>query len=196
MILYDISKDTLSSKVYPGDPKTEIRKIKQIKKGDEYNLSKISMSTHTGTHIDSPNHFYAKGKTIDNIRLSAFYGKCTVVTIKGVLTGKDMEKLLPYCKKRLILRGNGEAYLSSSASIVLAESDILLVGTDADSIAPEFDNTRTHYELAKANIVVLEGLDLRSVKDGVYTLCAFPIKLKGLEAAPCRAILMQQEKGY
>ena len=53
-----------------------------------------------------------------------------------------------------------------------------------------------HLELAKANIAVLEGLDLSGIKDGDYTLCAFPIKLAGLEAAPCRAILMEQEKGF
>ena len=79
---------------------------------------------------------------------------------------------------------------------MLAQSDVMLVGTDALSIAPEFEEAKTHLELAKANIAVLEGLDLSGIKDGDYTLCAFPIKLAGLEAAPCRAILMEQEKGF
>jgi len=42
---------------------------------------------------------------------------------------------------------------------------------------------------------VLEGLNLAGIKDGEYTLCAFPIKVSGAEAAPCRAVLMEQEKG-
>lgn len=196
MILYDISREVFSSPVYDGDPKPTAEFIKHMNKGDVYNLSKITMCSHTATHIDAPFHYYEEGNRIDAMRLSTFYGKCTVVTINGILTGEDMEQLLPYCRKRLIFKGSGQAYLSSSAAIVLADSDIVLVGTDAMSIAAEFDNTRTHFELARGNIAVLEGLDLQAVKDGEYTLCAFPVKVSGLEAAPCRAILMEQEKGY
>jgi len=54
---------------------------------------------------------------------------------------------------------------------------------------------RPHLELARANIAVLENLNLEGVKDGVYTLCAFPVKLSSLEAAPCRAVLIDEGKG-
>ena len=67
------------------------------------------------------------------LRLSTFYGKCTVITVTGILTGDDMERLLPYCKRRILFHGEGETFLSHSAAIVLADSDVLLVGTDADS---------------------------------------------------------------
>ena len=106
-----------------------------------------------------------------------------------------MEKLLPYCRRRLILHGNGNTFLSHSAAIVLAESRIALVGTDAESIAPPFDEAKPHRELARAGIAVLENLNLENIDDGEYELCAFPIKLGGLEAAPCRAILLEMEKG-
>jgi len=79
--------------------------------------------------------------------------------------------------------------------LVLAQSRVVLVGTDAESIAPPFDEVKTHLELGRADIAVLENLNLSGVADGEYDLCAFPIKLGGVEAAPCRAILFEQEKG-
>lgn len=195
MIIHDISKDSLTAPVYKDDPQPEVEYLRSMENLDEYNLSYIKMTTHTGTHIDAPLHFCEDGSSIDRLRLSTFYGKCTVITVEGILTGEDMERLLPYCKRRILFRGNGKTYLSHSAAIVLAESRVILVGTDADSIATPFDEVRPHRELARANITVIENLNLSAIKDGEYDLCAFPVKLAGLEAAPCRAILFEMEKG-
>ncbi|HCI59192.1 MAG TPA: cyclase [Ruminococcus sp.] len=195
MIIHDISRDTINTPVYDGDPETRAERIKSIENGDGYNLTEISMSVHSGTHIDAPLHFYDEGSSIDNIRLNTFFGKCTVISVSGILTGEDMERLLPYCKRRVLFHGEGKTFISHSAAIVLAESRVVLVGTDAQSIAPSFDEERTHRELARAGIVILENLNLSAIDDGEYDLCAFPIKLGGLEAAPCRAIILEQEKG-
>ena len=195
MIIHDISRDTINTPVYDGDPETRAQRIKSIENGDGYNLTEISMSVHSGTHIDAPLHFYDEGSSIDNIRLNTFFGKCTVISVSGILTGEDMERLLPYCKRRVLFHGEGKTFISHSAAIVLAESRVVLVGTDAQSIAPSFDEERTHRELARAGIVILENLNLSAIDDGEYDLCAFPIKLGGLEAAPCRAIILEHEKG-
>lgn len=195
MIIHDISRDTMTVPIYEGDPETVTESIKSIENGDECNLTCISMSVHSGTHIDAPLHYCLDGNAINNIRLNTFYGKCTVISVDGILTGEDMERLLPYCKKRILFHGEGNTYISQSAAIVLASSRVVLVGTDAASIAPAFDEDRPHLELARAGIAVLENLNLSSVKDGEYDLCAFPVKLGGLEAAPCRAILFEQQKG-
>ena len=195
MIIHDISRDTINTPVYDGDPETRAERIKSIENGDGYNLTEISMSVHSGTHIDAPLHFYDEVSSIDNIRLNTFFGKCTVISVSGILTGEDMERLLPYCKRRVLFHGEGKTFISHSAAIVLAESRVVLVGTDAQSIAPSFDEERTHRELARAGIVILENLNLSAIDDGEYDLCAFPIKLGGLEAAPCRAIILEQEKG-
>ena len=195
MIIHDISRDTINTPVYDGDPETRAQRIKSFENGDGYNLTEISMSVHSGTHIDAPLHFYDEGSSIDNIRLNTFFGKCTVISVSGILTGEDMERLLPYCKRRVLFHGEGKTFISHSAAIVLAESRVVLVGTDAQSIAPSFDEERTHRELARAGIVILENLNLSAIDDGEYDLCAFPIRLGGLEAAPCRAIILEQEKG-
>lgn len=197
MYIYDISKSIIDAIPYEDDPETNTNFIKSIDAGDEYNLSQFSMCTHTATHIDSPFHYDNDGETIDQLRLATFYGKCTVITIKGILTGDDMEKILPYCRARILFKGNGKAFIQSSAAQVIADSKVVLVGTDASSIAPAFDQDKTHRILARGNVAVLENLDLKNISDGSnYTLCAFPIRLDGLEAAPCRAILLEQEKGF
>ena len=194
MIIHDISRDTLTCPVYEGDPDTEVTALQNLET-DECNLSAVYMSVHAGTHIDAPLHYNEEGKSVDSLRLNTFYGKCTVITVEGILTGDDMERLLPYCKRRILFRGLGNTYLSQSAAIVLAESKVVLVGTDAESIAPSFDEARPHRELARAGIAILENLNLENIDDGEYELCAFPVKLGGLEAAPCRAILLEMEKG-
>ena len=196
MLLYDITREVFSAPVYPGDPKPKLTMLSTIGEESMYNLSALNMCTHTGTHIDAPLHFDEDGADIGSMRLPHFCGKCTVVTIDGVLTGEDMERLLPLCQKRLILHGSGKAYLSVSAARVIADSKLLLVGTDALSIAPPFDEMAPHRELATAGVAVLENLFLEGVEDGDYTLAAFPLKLKGCEASPCRAVLMREPKGY
>ena len=196
MLLYDITREVFSAPVYPGDPKPKLTMLSTIGEESMYNLSALNMCTHTGTHIDAPLHFDEDGADIGSMRLSHFCGKCTVVTIDGVLTGEDMERLLPLCQKRLILHGSGKAYLSVSAARVIADSKLLLVGTDALSIAPPFDEMAPHRELATAGVAVLENLFLEGVEDGDYTLAAVPLKLKGCEASPCRAVLMREPKGY
>ncbi len=195
MLFYDISRDILETAPYGDDPKPQVDNISSIESGDMCNITKLTMSTHSATHIDAPKHFDDDGKNIGELKLAPFYGKCTVVTIDGVLTGEDMEELLPHCKKRLLLHGEGNAYISQSAAQVIATSGLVLIGTDAVSIAPPFDEMRPHLELARANISVLENLNLSGVKDGTYTLSAFPLKLSQCEAAPCRAVLIDEGKG-
>ena len=124
LIIHDISRDILTSKVYEGDPQTEVNRIKSIENGDDYNLSAISMSTHTGTHIDAPLHFSSDGSSISKMRLNTFTGKCTVVTVNGILTGEDMDKILVHSRKKLLLHGNCKAFVSAFAARVLADSDV------------------------------------------------------------------------
>lgn len=197
MYIYDISRNIFDTPPYEGDPETYTEYVKSIEKGDEYNLSLFSMSSHTGTHIDAPYHFWPDGKRINEIRTAVFYGKCSVITTDRILTGQDMEHILPKCRKRLLIRTKGDGGIESSAANVIADSDLVLIGIDRQSIGAEFDNFRTHLALARGDVTILENLDLSGIEDGNdYTLSAFPIRLDGLEAAPCRAILFEQEKGF
>lgn len=197
MIIYDISKSIITTPPYEGDPETETEFISRTEDGDAYNLSRFSMSSHTATHIDAPYHFDGEGRKIGDIRLADFYGKCSVVSTDRILTGEDMERILPRCKKRLLIHGRGNGYIEASAAQVIADSDLIMIGTDSESIAAPFDSFKVHRILAVNNKLILENLNLKDVPDGNdYTLSAFPIRLDTLEAAPCRAILFEQEKGF
>jgi len=195
MYLHDISNNIFTAKKYKGDPAPQCRWLSKMEFGEDCNLSLIEMCTHTGTHIDAPRHYLEDGKTIDQLPLSRFYGPCTVVSIEGVLTGEDMEQILPFCKKKILFKGNGCAFLSQSAVFVLADYGVTLIVTDGLSIAQQDEEFTIHRELFLRDVVILEGLALEAVHDGDYTLAAFPLKLCGLEASPVRAVLFEQEKG-
>lgn len=195
MYLHDISGDVFNSPKYKGDPDPKYEWLTKIEYGEECSVSYIEMCTHTSTHIDAPAHYIKGGATVDEIPLSKMYGACTVIGIRGLLTGEDMEAILPFCKKKVLLRGGGEAYLSISAAYVLSDFNIDLIGTDGVSIATQDEEYAVHKEILMNDIVILEGLNLKGIPDGDYRLAAFPLKLTGLEASPVRAVLFEQEKG-
>lgn len=191
MKIIDISREVFTAPVYDSDPKPQFRWFKNIRGGDDYNLSVIGITTHTGTHIDAPRHYIQGAESIDNIDLKKCYGSCTVITIEGILTGEDMDNLLPHCKKRLLIHGNGNAALSLSAARVITDNGLLLVGIDSVSIAYE-NEEEVHKELLSHGTLILENICLDAVRDGNYILSACPLKLGGLEAAPARAVLISK----
>ena len=196
MIFHDITRDICTTEPYGDDPQTAIAKISSIANGDAYDLSHMTCCLHTGTHIDAPSHYLLNKPNVNDIDISVFYGECTVVAVKGILTGEHMDRLLPYCKKRILFHGDGETFLSSSAAQVLADNGVLLVGTDAPSIGADYEDDRVHTTLLRNNIAILENVDLEGIKDGVYVLSAFPMKINEAEAAPCRAVLIEGEKMF
>ena len=194
MTVYDISTELRSAPIYPGDTETRLTRVKSIAKGDLYNLTAVTASLHTGTHIDSPAHFLADGMTVDEIELDTFMGGCRVVAVNGYrddLTGADIEKLVPPGTTRVLFKTLGDCKLTRSAAFALVSAGVRLVGIDAQSVAPSDDEMAVHKELMLAGIAILEGLTLRHVQSGVYTLMALPLKIEGVEGAPCRAILMK-----
>lgn len=192
MKLYDISREFFSAKVYPGDPAPQYELLQRMEVGDMCNLSAVYAGVHTATHVDAPKHFVNDGITIEQVALQPFYGPCTVVTVDGLITGADVDGILKFAQKRILFRGEGKAFLSQSAAFALADGGAALIGTDAQSIAAYGDEEAPHKELLMAGVPVLEGLDLSGVQDGEYILCAFPLKLGGLEAAPVRAVLLEE----
>ena len=190
MRIIDISSDAFTAPNYADDPQPMYKWIRRLGAGSDYNLSVMGMTPHSGTHIDAPYHYIKGGDTAESIPLESCYGSCTVVTLDGVLTGEDMDKLLPHCKKRLLIRGGGSASLELSAARVLTDNGIILVGTDGVSISFDEQETEVHRELLSKGTLILESLDLSEAPDGDYILCAMPLKVGGLEAAPTRAILI------
>lgn len=192
MKVYDISREFFSAKVYPGDPEPRLEPIQRMEMGDDCNVTAYYACAHAATHIDAPRHYFEDGKAIDQLELNRFMGSCSVVTVKGIVTGKQIDRLMASgCQKRVLFHGDGQAFLAPSAAFALAESGALLVGTDAPSIGAYGEETQPHRELLGAGIPVLEGLKLRGVREGEYFLIALPVLMGGLDAAPTRAVLLE-----
>ncbi len=193
MEITDISRDLFKTPVYPGDPDGYIDPIQSIKAGERCNLNAIYTCLHTATHIDAPLHFIEGGKSIDQFPQEYFIGECAVVEANpGPITGAFAEDNFPWrdCE-RLLIKGNGLSYLMESSAYYIADAGIKLVGTDSQSIGNHGSNDVIHRALLSNDVLILEGLDLTNVKPGRYFLMAQPLKVSGLEAAPCRAVLVK-----
>lgn len=191
MKIIDISKDVLNCEVYPGDPAPSLQKVKSISDECEYNLSKIDMCLHNGTHIDAPLHFLPNGNDITEISPEVFFGPCVVVEADvEMITGAFVEEYFPRNAKRVLVKSNGKAVFHESAASEISHLGYVLVGTDSMTVEPEGSDGRTHRMFMVDNIALLENLDLSKVKKGDYFLSAAPIKISGAEASPVRAFLV------
>ena len=199
MKIYDISQEVFSCQVYPDDPMPEKKELKSMKKGELYNLTAFNMCAHNGTHIDAPRHFIKDGKTIDEICLDAFVGMAYVAEHRGVVTDNDAVEIIekakkhnPEVAKRILIKGDVE--VSLEAAKVFASSNILLLGNESQTIGPQSTPMAVHLALLGANVILLEGIRLLEVSEGVYLLNAAPLNLSGVDGSPCRAILIDADR--
>ena len=197
MKVYDISQEVFSCRVYSGDPTPKKETLCSMENGDKYNLTAFSMCAHNGTHVDAPLHFIRNGKSVDALSLEHFVGEAIVTTFNGEMHKADAEKIVErnekidtYGAKRVLIKGN--AVVLEDAAEVFAKSGILLLGVESQSVGSYNAPMKAHLELLSNNVVILEGIDLKSVSDGIYTLCAAPLNLKGADGSPCRAILIEK----
>jgi arylformamidase len=208
MRIYDITAPLSSAlPVYPGDPEVTITPLAQLQWGDAANVSRLVLSSHTGTHLDAPRHFFAEGLTIDGLDLHVLMGPARVCAFPQVtthLTADDLRPLGLAGTKRLLLQTPNAALwqktgfqtnyvaLTESAACLLVEMGVQLVGIDYLSVdAFERQDFPVHRILLGAGVLVLEGLDLRAVPPGDYELLALPLLLQHGDGAPVRAILRQ-----
>lgn len=195
MKIYDISQAVFTCAVYPGDPAPEKLSINSIARGDTYNLTAFSMCAHNGTHIDAPFHFINEGKAVDDIPLSKTVGKAFVAAHEGVMSASDAAEIIKKAgiadaeaKKRILIKGN--SVVTVEAARVFAGAAIDLLGTELQSVGPEDSPMPVHLELLGAEAVLLEGIRLSAVPEGVCFLSAAPLLLSGSDGAPCRAFVI------
>ena len=199
MKIYDISQEVFGCQVYPGDPAPEKTVLTSMEKGELYNLTAIKMCAHNGTHIDAPRHFIKDGRSVDEIGLEAFVGKAYVAEHCGTVSADDAIEIIKKAKeldsesaKRILIKGNVE--VSLEAAKVFAEEGVLLLGNEPQTVGPQNAPMAVHLVLLAADVVLLEGIRLEEVSEGVYFLNAAPLNLSGSDGAPCRAILIDTDK--
>jgi arylformamidase len=208
MRIYDISL-TISPQIptWPGDPKVVLERFSVMEQGSSSYVSRIEMSTHTGTHVDAPYHFINNGMTVDKLDLKILNGRVYVLHLPNAkeITGSLLEKSgIPPRTRRIIFKTRNSEYwsknisdfqtayvgLSADGAQYLVDHGVKLIGVDYLSVAPYQPNLDSHKALLNANVIIVEGLDLSHVSQGRYMLYCLPIKLGASDGAPARAILV------
>ena len=194
MKIYDISQELFGCAVYPGDPQPERFVTLSIKNGDVCNLTAFKMCAHNGTHVDAPFHFYADGKTIDQVDLDRFIGWAYVAERDGDIGADDAKNILKAangCERVLV---KGKAVVTKEAAQVFAEARIKLFGNESQTVGPVDAPKEVHLIMLGAEIVLLEGIRLEKVPVGKYFLNALPLNLGGADGSPCRATLLEMQE--
>jgi len=210
MKIYDISVTiTPRIPVWPGDPSVVLERIEKIEDGANANVSRMEMGVHTGTHVDAPVHFVPGASSVEEMPLDVLTGPVQVVRIPDSVAFIGAEEIraagIQPGTTRVLFKTNNSALwshledgfykefvgINESGAESLVKIGLRLVGIDYLSIAPYKHSRPTHEVLLKAGMVVIEGVDLRAVEEGVYTLYCLPVKLGGSDGAPCRAILIE-----
>ena len=206
MKIYDISMEI--SEQMPVYKDLESKKPRFINVSNhtenEHYETDIHMNVHSGTHVDFNLHMLKDGATSSEALISNYISEARVLDLSYVLERIEKENLvhLGIKKNEFILlktRNSQEdkfnpefVFLAESAAIYLSEIGIKGVGIDALGVERSQKGHPTHKHLMAKNIIILEGLRLKDISVGSYTLIALPLKLKGLDASPVRAVLIGQ----
>lgn len=190
---------------WPGDPECHIKRVSRMEDGAVCNLTHISMSAHTGTHMDAPRHFIADGRTMEQMPFEAVIGRCRVYELdcEDQITADDLKKLRLVPGQRVLFKTRNSTRswamnefdkdfvsIRQDAAQYLVEQQVMTVGVDYLSIGGfNKDGVETHQIMLGAGIWVIEGLNLAEISDGYYELICLPIKLEGADGAPCRVVL-------
>lgn len=205
MKLFDITRTLHSgSPCWPGDTPYQLEWTASIPAGDPVNVSRITMSPHSGTHADAPFHYGQHGAAMDLVPAERWIGRARVVALEGLerIAEADLQGLDLAGVERLLLRTGScpdagrfhpdFAWLEPGAVRFLAAAGIRLIGTDAHSVDP-FDSEAlpAHHACLSCGVLILENLCLQNVPPGDYELIALPLKLAGADASPVRAVLRE-----
>jgi arylformamidase len=201
----------LSVAIYSGmlkwidDDDVELTQELSITNGDAYNFSRLTCSSHIGTHIDAPYHFTEGGETIDRLSLADLIGEVLVVEVTAdTITAEALRDVDFIRYKRILIKTLNSELLTSeyftsnyvsldySAAKLLVENGVRVVGIDYLSIEEfETDEHPVHKLLTGNDVIIIESLDLSAIEPGAYFMVALPLKLKGCDGAPARVVLAE-----
>lgn len=177
--------------------------------GAPFNVSRLHLGTHTGTHVDAPFHFIQQGLTVDRLPLDILVGPALVLDLED-LPGLTIQPLdlaalhPPRSTTRLLLKTRNSylwadrqnefeqkyVHLDTKAAAWLVQRGIRLVGLDYLSVEAFASTTyKVHQTLLEAGLVVVEGLDLSAVPAGPCQLICLPLKIEGGDGAPARVVV-------
>ena len=191
--------------VWPGDTEVSFERTWTLGPECPVNVSKLELSTHTGTHADAPFHYDAQGAGADALDLSRYLGPCRVVDARGLgalirpaQVAASLEGTPPRVLFRTYEAFPAEHWSSDFTAVshelveALAGLGVVLIGVDAPSLDPQTSKDMlAHQAVRRSGLSILEGLVLDDVPPGDYELIALPLPLEGLDASPVRAVLRE-----
>ena len=194
---------------YPSDPELRIRRVHTLASAG-YNVAEISFSTHQGTHLDAPYHFFDNGSTVDAIPLERLCGPAALVDLAPGSALATQTMISPamlaghaaafapgarvLCRTGWDRRWGAPDYYSAhpwftlEAARWIASRGIALLGLDTPS--PSVDELEVHRVLLgrSAQIVVVESLCHLDRLPPRFTLLCLPLRLAGCDGSPVRAV--------
>lgn len=203
MKTHDISRPIQTGMpVWPGDTPAEFTFANTKAAGYSANVGRLRLSLHTGTHADAPYHYNDAGLKMDEVPVDTYVGPARVVDIRGhatitpaLLSAHDFT-----ATPRVLFKSDTWTdhtvfptewpLMSADVPAWLAARGVKLVGLDVPSVDHiKSKDLPIHHACDAANVVIIENLDLRAVIPGVYELIALPLRIKGADGSPVRAIL-------
>ena len=144
---------------------------------------------------------------MDSLPLEAMVGPARVIEIlqttaigETELSGRGIER-----GDRILLKTSNSArcwstdefvpdfaHLTLDGAAYLAGVGVRTVGIDYLSIGHGDDGPAVHRALLGAQILIVEGLNLSGVAPGEYDLVCLPLKIRGSDGAPARALLRRR----
>lgn len=206
MRLWDISAPLRPGvPIWPGDTPYDEARTWHLLGTCPVNVSRFTLSTHTGTHADAPLHYDNAGAAIGSVPLEPYIGKCRVIDAFDswpLVEPRHFSDHLVGMPLRVLFRTYRRApqdqwdenftAVSPESIALLASMGVKLVGIDTPSMDPVNSKTMdAHHAIKKNGMAILEGLILDAVEPGDYELIALPLKLTNLDASPVRAVLRE-----
>ncbi|MEM2180990.1 MAG: cyclase family protein [Nitrososphaeria archaeon] len=200
---------------YEGEPPINFELFSNLEK-EGARGTKINLSVHTGTHIDSPKHRLEQGKGIDEIPLTKLIGNAITIDFShkpsnSLIEGSDLEPynssitngdiVIFYTRTAELWCSNlppRNVYLDKSGAEWLVNKKVNCVGIDSLTIESPLSKGEVHKILLSNDIIIIEGLSSnikQLIGKKVFFVCA-PMKLKGLDGAPARAFAILNKKAF
>ena len=187
-------------------PPLEVHERRRMSRGDDANASALTVSVHAGTHVDAPFHFLPDGAAIDALPVERFIGEALVhaVDTEGDITEAHVAAVPLDGVRRVLFKTRNSALLhlreytpdfaafTEAAARALVARGVELVGLDYLSVAHADAQVPVHRAFLEHGVILLEGVDLSGVTPGRYELICLPLRLHGLDGAPCRAVLRER----
>lgn len=187
---------------WPGDTPFSYEVSWSKEESGSVNVGKLTMSIHTGTHIDAPFHFDNEGKKVIDLDVQVYVGPARIIDVSNLesIGKKELECFNLEGVERLLLRtsSHGKAnefpdvipHLRADIAPFLSNKGIRLIGVDVPSVDPLDDKElAAHHQLFKHGIHILENVVLDHVTDGDYELIALPLALTDADGSPVRAVI-------